>query len=237
MRGGVSAGGFREAVERRSAEVAGRRFHRVNRRILADRIRRVRAGRAHVLELGCGHLDFTLRYLRPACATVVATDLERRFSPETALPDDVTFQLEDALDLSFPDGSFDAAIALEVIEHVADVRAFVAEGLRVLRPGGTFVWTTPNRVRLTALARYLVGRPIRFPHTYAIDPVLGPITHEREFSFGDVRQLFAAFRDRVTDARVYGIWLGVPAWDLGIARPPAPLDRVAFNLHAVMTKR
>jgi ubiquinone/menaquinone biosynthesis C-methylase UbiE len=231
-----SAAGARDAVDRRSAEIAGRKFHRVNRRILAERIRAVRNGRAHVLELGCGHLDFTLEYLRPACASVVATDVERRFPADTELPDGVAFRLEDALDLGFPEESFDAVIALEVIEHVADVRAFVAEGLRVLRPGGKFVWTTPNRLRLTALARYLVGRPIRFPHTYAVDPVLGPITHEREFSYSDVRRVFAEHARSLAGARLHGIWLGVPAWDLGIAEPPAPVDRLAFNWHAVMTK-
>jgi 2-polyprenyl-3-methyl-5-hydroxy-6-metoxy-1,4-benzoquinol methylase len=58
-------------------------------------------------------------------------------------------------------------IALEVIEHVTDEDKFVTEGLRVLRRGGKLIFTKPNRLRLTALARYLIGRPIRFPHTYA----------------------------------------------------------------------
>ena len=190
-----------------------------------------------MLELGCGHLDFTLTYLAPAAASVVATDVTRRFAAETALPSDVTFKIEDALDLSFPDESFDCVIALEVIEHVRDEVRFVAEGLRVTRPGGTVIWTTPNRFRLTALVRYLVGKPIRFPHTYAVDPVLGDITHERELSYGDHQRLFSRFSDALSSARAHGIWLGVPAWDIGILQAPSPIDRLAFNWHAVLVKR
>ena len=211
------------------------RFHRGNRRILAERVREVKNGNARVLELGCGHLDFTLRYLRPASGEVVATDVEQLFPDGTSLPDGVSFQLDDALDLSFEDELFDCVIALEVIEHIEPDDRFVSEGLRVLRPGGCFIFTTPNRLRLTALARYLVVRPIRFPHTYAIDPVLGEITHLREYSFGDLKALAARHQDQIARANIEGIGLGVPAWQAVILRS-GPLHRLAFNWHTTLTK-
>jgi SAM-dependent methyltransferase len=195
----------------------------------------VKGGTARVLELGCGHLDFTLRYLRPACREVVATDIERLFPVDFDLPYGVQFQTEDALDLSFEEGSFDCVIALEVIEHVSDDDRFLHEGLRVLRPGGKFIFTTPNRRRLTALARYLVGRPIRFPHTYAVDPVLGDITHLREYSYADLLELVDRHRDLAAGVEVKGIALGVPAWGLVLHRS-GPLHRVAFNWHVTVTK-
>ena len=224
-----------EVVRERASALEHSRFHTGNRRILADRVRAVNGGQARVLELGSGHLDFTFNYLLPAAGEVVATDLEPLFPADVELPNRVAFQREDALDLSFDDGSFDCVIALEVIEHVEDEYAFLREGLRVLRPGGKFIFTTPNRHRLTAIARYAIGRPIRFPHTYAVDPVLGPITHLREFSYGDFVRLIESHRDLAGDYEIEGIGLGVPAWNLVVLRS-GPLHRLAFNWHVTVTR-
>jgi ubiquinone/menaquinone biosynthesis C-methylase UbiE len=224
-----------EDAAARAAELRRSRFHRGNRRILADRVRGIAGGDARVLEIGCGHLDFTLGYLRGACGELVATDVEQLFPADTRLPSGVSFQLADALDLPFQDASFDCVIALEVIEHVSDDDKFVSEGLRVLRPGGTLIFTTPNRLRLTALARYLIGRPIRFPHTYAVDPVLGEIRHLREYSHRDLERLFGRHRPHIAEAAIEGIGLGVPAWQMVVLRP-GPLGRLAFNWHAVLTR-
>jgi 2-polyprenyl-6-hydroxyphenyl methylase/3-demethylubiquinone-9 3-methyltransferase len=43
------------------------------------------------------------------------------------------------------EGSFDAVIALEVIEHVADADAFIAACVRLVRPGGALILSTLNR--------------------------------------------------------------------------------------------
>jgi 2-polyprenyl-6-hydroxyphenyl methylase/3-demethylubiquinone-9 3-methyltransferase len=48
---------------------------------------------------------------------------------------------------------FDAVVALEIVEHVADRSAFVADCCRLLRPGGMIVMSTLNRTpRAFALA-------------------------------------------------------------------------------------
>jgi len=227
---------LRDAIAVREAETRASRFHHGNRLILAERVRQVNGGEARTLELGCGHLDFTIGYLAGACRELVATDVERLFPEDTPLPPGVSFQTEDALELSFDDSAFDCVIAMEVIEHIDDDDRFVSEALRVLRPGGTLIFTTPNRLRLTALARYLIAKPIRFPHTYAIDPVLGPIHHFREYSHRDLQKLFRRHESETLDARSEGIGLGVPAWQLVILKPPV-LERLAFNWHVILTRR
>jgi len=46
--------------------------------------------------------------------------------------------------LPFPDDCFDTVISMEVLEHVPDMSAVMAEVHRVLRPGGRWVLSVPN---------------------------------------------------------------------------------------------
>ena len=50
----------------------------------------------------------------------------------------------DALALPFADGAFDRVICSEVLEHIPEDRAAMAELARVLRPGGTMAITVPR---------------------------------------------------------------------------------------------
>jgi len=50
----------------------------------------------------------------------------------------------DALRLPFADAAFDRVIAAEVLEHIPDDAAAMAELARVLRPGGTMAVTVPR---------------------------------------------------------------------------------------------
>ena len=52
-------------------------------------------------------------------------------------------QCQDVERLTHPDGSFDLVTSTEVFEHVPDDRRGFAEIRRVLRPGGSFVFTVP----------------------------------------------------------------------------------------------
>lgn len=88
-----------------------------------------RRGTARVLVVGSGGRS----YSHPR-AKVVCTDVG--FGPHVQA-------IADAHDLPFPDGSFDLAVAVAVLEHVADPQRCVAEIWRVLGSGGLVYAVTP----------------------------------------------------------------------------------------------
>jgi SAM-dependent methyltransferase len=49
-------------------------------------------------------------------------------------------------DLPFPDASFDTVVSFETIEHIEPQAAFLDQVARVLKPGGVFVLSCPNKV-------------------------------------------------------------------------------------------
>ena len=51
----------------------------------------------------------------------------------------------DAQRMPFGSGSLDAVVSFETIEHLSDPGLFVADCFRVLKPGGLFLCSTPNR--------------------------------------------------------------------------------------------
>ena len=58
---------------------------------------------------------------------------------------DIFPTLYDGTTLPFPDEWFDTALSFQVLEHVADEHRALSEISRVLRPGGDFVLTVPNK--------------------------------------------------------------------------------------------
>jgi len=94
-----------------------------------------------LLEIGCGlgfdSLEFMKRGVRVVATdlTPTAVDLARRhFELEGVTPVDV--RVENVLDLSFDDASFDAVWADGVLHHTGDTAAAIREIRRVLKPGG-----------------------------------------------------------------------------------------------------
>ena len=55
----------------------------------------------------------------------------------------ITTYRQDAMALGFPPNTFDAVIQAEIWEHVPEPRKVIEEGMRVLKPGGYLITTTP----------------------------------------------------------------------------------------------
>jgi SAM-dependent methyltransferase len=116
----------------------------------------VRQG-TRVLDLGCGQGRHAFEALRRG-AEVVAADLDDKAladveamaaameeAGEVAAGGSLTVRHADALQLPFEDGDFDVLIVSEVLEHIRDDRAAMAEIQRVVRSGGLAAITVPRR--------------------------------------------------------------------------------------------
>lgn len=127
----------------------------------------------HWLDVGCGRRLLPSwraegeRLLRARTRLLVGIDLDldslkdnvtadvRIFSPVSALP--------------FREASFDIVTANMVVEHLEDPGASFAEVARVLKPGGLFLFHTPNAQAFpTALAR-MVPDAVKAPLARVLD--------------------------------------------------------------------
>lgn len=68
------------------------------------------------------------------------------FASEHYRAANLRFTVGSALELPFADATFDAYTSFETIEHVPDPDRLLVEALRVLKPGGTLLLSTPNRL-------------------------------------------------------------------------------------------
>jgi SAM-dependent methyltransferase len=110
----------------------------------------------HVLDMGCGAGRHAFELYRRG-AHVVAFDRDEKelaavaamfgameLEDEAPAGASATTVTGDALSLPFPADSFDKIVAAEVLEHIPDDMAAMAELLRVLKPGGRLAVTVPS---------------------------------------------------------------------------------------------
>jgi 2-polyprenyl-3-methyl-5-hydroxy-6-metoxy-1,4-benzoquinol methylase len=132
--------------------VGSREFQQVSRRRIHWMCAQV-AG-PDVLDVGCSQGIASILLAREG-HRVIGIDREReairaareRLDQEEAfVRERAEFRVGEGRAVGFPDGSFDAVLLGEVLEHQLDPTKLLDEARRVLRPGGRIVVTTPYGV-------------------------------------------------------------------------------------------
>ena len=99
------------------------------------------AGR--VLEIGTG-TGYGVDIIAPSADSFVTLD-KCRSQELVELPSNVEFREVCVPPLPFEDESFDCVVSFQVIEHIKRDRELIGEIYRVLRKGGRFIVSTPNK--------------------------------------------------------------------------------------------
>lgn len=104
-----------------------------------------------ILEVGAGPSNQTSRFLATR-GRLFGIDIDAAVKSNEFLEEAYVI-IDDRY--PFPNLTFDACISDCVLEHVQHVDAHLREVFRVLRPGGVYVFRTPNRFRyVTLVAKY-----------------------------------------------------------------------------------
>jgi SAM-dependent methyltransferase len=139
-----------------------------------------------VLEVGCGE-GYGTAALAAVAESVLGLDYDAfTVAHAAAAYPKVRFARGNLAALPTGTGSLDVVATLQVIEHVWNHHEFVGECLRVLRPGGLLLVTTPNRLTFSP----------------GLDAPVNPF-HTKEFTAAELRGLLT--RCGFAIAGVYGL--------------------------------
>ncbi|MGW0516398.1 methyltransferase domain-containing protein [Crossiella sp. NPDC003009] len=191
---------------------------------------------ATVLEAGCGE-GYGADLIASVAARVVGLDYDELTVAHVAKAYPRVAVLRGNLAaLPLADGAVDVVANLQVIEHLWDQPGFLAECLRVLRPGGRLLLTTPNRITFSP------GRdtPLNPFHTRELagselDELLRAAGFRVELLAGlhhgtRLRELDAAHGGSIIDAQV-AVVLSGQAWPEPLLTDVAGVSVEDFAIH------
>lgn len=132
-----------------------------------------------VIDLGCGS-GYGAAEIAKTAESVSAVDISAEAIAEAALlypAENLHFESASLEQLPFADGSFHLGVCFEVIEHIENFRAVLAEARRVITENGQLIISTPNKLY------YAETRKVEGPNPF----------HVHEFEFQEFRALLSEF--------------------------------------------
>lgn len=174
-----------------------------------------------ILDVGCG-IGGTSRYLAKKLSNgssvtgITLSNKQAERAKELAVQQGVTnadFLVMDALNMTFPDNSFDYVWACESGEHMPDKKRYVEEMIRVLKPGGKIVIATWCQ-------RDEGNRPFNSFEKQMLQFLYSEWTHPFFISINDYRKLMegtgsmstittADWTPQTISSWLHSIWVGV----------------------------
>jgi ubiquinone/menaquinone biosynthesis C-methylase UbiE len=125
------------------------------------------------LDLGCGHHVLPLwrgeqeKALVSGCRMIVGMDYDL---PSLVKHRSISHRVRgDISRLPFPDNYFNLVTANMVVEHLSDPEVQFREIHRILKPGGTFLFHTPNAHGYPALLTRMVPDRLKYKLVFLLD--------------------------------------------------------------------
>lgn len=154
-----------------------------------------------LLDIGCGDGVYTVR-LADGFNRVDAIDIQvdrlalfaDRLEGNSA-DSRINVSEMSATKLDYPDSTFDLVTCIEVLEHIEELDHALEEIQRVLKPGGRFAFTTPNRWFPFETHGFIYRNrrysPIRAPFLTWIGPLHRRLADARTFTAAELRRRLA----------------------------------------------
>lgn len=139
-------------------------------------------------------------YLANHFNQVTGIDIDEKaikFAQQTFVKDNLLFQLDDAINLSFADNSFDIVICAQIYEHVPNAKKMLQEIYRVLNPNGVCYFAANNRLMIQEPhynLPFLSILPKPLAHIYLKVTGKGKHYYETHYTYWSLKKLIQQFQ-------------------------------------------